>query len=272
MIRRMTSARAARRMDAIRQALLVKPMDAAEVAAEIGANKRWIINYLQKLHAEGKAHIAQWKWERRGGAPRPVYSSWPGEDAPRPAPTTKAEKERARRAKYRKAKPAVMAAAPAPEAKAPEVKVPRKRQPRPRQERCTSPNGQIMCDRIIDLFNEKPRTVREIAQALRAARSTAGTYVTYLRTNKRIYVAEWRPGAGKGRFSPVYAAGDCEDAPEPQNQRVGKAESVQAAPAVERHEWVPRAKEKPGKPRAPQPVPEAGILTAALNWIPRRAA
>lgn len=79
----------------------------------------------------------------------------------------------------------------------------------------TSPKAQAKIERILHALDNLPMTRDELQCLLGVAKPTMRRYLTYLRSEpKRVYIKRWR-SSGSGRFSPIYAAGNLPDKPEP---------------------------------------------------------
>jgi hypothetical protein len=79
----------------------------------------------------------------------------------------------------------------------------------------STPKAKAKIDRIVTELEKMPMTRDELQCLLAVAKPTMRRYLTHLRDEpKRIYVKRWR-SSGSGRFSPIYAAGNLPDAPEP---------------------------------------------------------
>ena len=66
-----------------------QPMNALAIAAALPMSKRWAVEYIKHLHANGQIHIGSWEKQVAERKKRHAIEMWtlgPGEDAPRPPP------------------------------------------------------------------------------------------------------------------------------------------------------------------------------------------
>lgn len=80
--------------DAPARILAALPGTRPEIGQRTGLVKSAVFCRLRDLHAAGQVHIAGWVPAERGGPAAPVYAAGPGLDAPQPAPTGNAWRQR----------------------------------------------------------------------------------------------------------------------------------------------------------------------------------
>lgn len=93
--------RTAYRLQAIKAATKSKSMSAIELADAIHICHQSTLAYVRELHGDGRIHIAGWR-DTSPGKRAALYRWGHGDDAPKPAPKTRAELQRAYKERLRK--------------------------------------------------------------------------------------------------------------------------------------------------------------------------
>ena len=76
-----------RRMEAIEKALRGRELNRHEIASEIHLSVRWVADYINHLHIDGKIHVCAWTTQAHEKAyPIQLYRWGAGKDARKPKP------------------------------------------------------------------------------------------------------------------------------------------------------------------------------------------
>lgn len=68
----------------------------------------------------------------------------------------------------------------------------------------------------------KPKTAIQLAEAISRSLSRTHKYLTMLRDDRKVYIADWQHPGKRGDLAPIYALGKLPDVPKPQQSRADR--------------------------------------------------